>query len=116
MSPSINEIQFDVEDPRGYRIICSKEQWFDHIMLRHQSEGIDEWIDEIAHAIRDPFCICSDADYEDREAYYFLDHDNTKKYLKVVVVITNEITREFITTFFTDSGKKGEKIIWPSSD
>jgi hypothetical protein len=73
--------------------------------------------EEVKAAIERPTIgIFSDADFPERQIYYFLQKEK-KRYLKVVVQFKNaDEPGEVITAFTTDSPKKGEKMVWPIFD
>ncbi len=111
INPADEDI-FEVVDPRGISVHCTKEVWYDHILSnRPYMEGTE---DDIAEAIRQPFYICRDKLRADRNVYYAL-RSSEARYTRVVVEIYQDGRGRVITAFPADSGKSGEKMIWPQS-
>ena len=86
---------FEVEDPRGYKIVCTREQWIFHVVSNRKFMDSEWWIDQARDTIRQPLEIYHDADYPDRENYYRLlpprtGRNDRRRYMKVVVVIDGE--------------------------
>ena len=104
---------FEVIDPRGRKVICTEECWFGHILgARSWMAGMEE---AVSAAIEKPsFGICCDPHNENRHIYYRL-YKNKPRYIKVVVDFVREDLGRVVTAFPTDSGKSGEKLIWPES-
>ncbi len=102
---------FEVQDPRGIKVVCSTEVWELHILDEHpEMEDEEELVEE---TIRSPHLfIYEDRDYPERNLYYWL-HSSRRYYIKVVVEFKDHTIGEVITAFKTDSPKSGEKIIWP---
>ena len=102
---------FVVTDPRGRRIVCTQGRWHGHIILKHPF--LIGWRKKLPKAIEEPDVILKDADFVDREVYYFLTHSlMRKKYIKVVVRFNNN-DGEVVTVFFADKPKTGEILLWP---
>lgn len=103
---------FETSDPRGREVVCTEECWNDHILSSHP--WMKEREEEVKAAVENPSIgIYGDADFPDRQIYYYLQKEK-KRYLKVVVQFTTEDEPgNVITAFTTDSPKKGEKLIWP---
>jgi hypothetical protein len=107
-------IHFEATDPRGKRIICSRDQWFSHILVSREQCGWnseDDWESEIIKAIEKPMMIAQDRDFINRNVYYFIPGRNAY-YLKVCVKFEKEYG-EVITAFETNNVKRGEKVLWP---
>jgi len=66
------------------------------------------WLKKLPKAIEEPNAIFKDADFPDRQVYYYL---TRKRYIKVVVRFDNS-NGEVVTVFLTDSPKSGETLIW----
>lgn len=109
----MEEILFEVVDPRGCKVICTKKQWASHILREHQDMA-DE-VEKVISAIKTPHLnmIYQDNDFEDRNIYYYL---SGQYYIKVVVKINTELPSEIITAFKADNPKAGERWIWPESN
>jgi hypothetical protein len=105
-------IHFEAIDPRGFRVLCLQTCWFNHILDEH-FEMTDEEADVIS-AIQDPNppFIFQDVGFPKRHVYYRR-LKSTDYLIKVIVDFSNADYGEIITAFKTDSGKKGEKILWP---
>lgn len=75
-------------------------------------EGYEE---EVKQAIEAPDPgIFQDKERAERNNYY-LRLPRSRKYIKVVVDFSDENEGKVITAFKTDSVKRGEKLIWPTS-
>ncbi|MEP7291481.1 MAG: hypothetical protein ABI835_06840 [Chloroflexota bacterium] len=98
---------FETKDPRGFKVVCSEEQWNDHILANHSDmEGLEQKVKEAIE--RPTMGIFEDARHSDRKIYY---RKQPKKfYIKVVVAFEGD-SGFVITAFPTDSGKSGEKLI-----
>lgn len=103
-------ILFEVIDPRGITIRCSREQW-EHHVLRNRP-FMKPYLEEVRAALHEPDFICRDVIHDTRQCYY-LRKSALRHYMKVVVNLEKEREATLVTAFLADSGKKGEKIIWP---
>jgi hypothetical protein len=101
---------FEIIDPRGITIHCSREQW-EHHVLRNKP-FMKQYLEEVKTAFRNPDFICLDVNHDTRQCYY-VRKSGSNLYLKVVVNLENEREANLVTAFLADSGKKGEKVIWP---
>ena len=71
-------------------------------------------LDEVKETIRDPQHIARDAQFTDRQVYY-RPRDSGPSYMKVIVRLKQDSPAEVLTAFPSDSGKKGETILWTKS-
>ncbi len=69
---------FETTDPGGYKVVCTKKRWHNHILNEHPELVGEE--ERIIQAIREPLFsfIYQDKDYDNRNIDYLL--DNLKKY------------------------------------
>lgn len=105
--------EFEVEDPRGLVVVCTKVSWSAHIEVHHPIMSGQQA--DVTAAIADPdFGIYRDAQFEDRYIYYRRSSHKFARYTKVVVRETPDGLR-VVTAFYTDSMKSGESLIWPRS-
>ena len=107
---------FAVNDPRGFRVICTDEIWINKILVKRP--WLDGWQDLIISTIEKPdMPIFSDALHKDRSVYYRkIEGYNKGRYLKVVVKFNKKNKGRVITVLTTSSAKKGEFRIWPLSN
>ena len=100
-------IHFETVDPRGRRVICTREIWFDKILVKRPwREG---WGEVVRAAIESPSMpICKAADYEDRQVYYRRLNKNSPRYIKVIVDFENKESGVLISAYPADSGKSVE--------
>jgi hypothetical protein len=106
------DIIFEATDPRGYRVICTKELWHNKILAKRPFMA--GWEERVRRAIEDPSLpICQDVSQHDRHIYYRLLDKAGIRYIKVVVAFQTEESGKVISAFPCDSGKSGEKPIWP---
>ena len=106
--------QFEVTDPRGRRVICTEDKWRWHIVSKH-GKYMEGYEDEVKQAIQEPNPgIFEDTQRPNRNSYY-LRLPRSRKYIKVVVNFSDESEGYVVTAFKTDSVKRGEKQIWPTS-
>jgi hypothetical protein len=105
---------FETDDPRGLHIFCTDDRWQNHILVaRPWMRG---WEADVREALLHPKWICSDADFDDRNNYYYFP-GKKGRYLKVVIRLRSKLLGEVVTAYPSDSGKAGERILWmPSSD
>jgi hypothetical protein len=106
----------EVDDCRGYKVVCSEENWCDKILgSRPWMKG---WENIVGDAVHNPMFICTDSNKPNkRQVYYELHQYKQNKYIKVIAVFNSENVGQIISAFPTDSGKDGEKVIWmPSRD
>src|SRR5688572_26058488 len=93
----------EVTDPRGRAIHCTDEQWQNHVLGRHSELTGKE--QEVSQAVQSPLFICTDADFADREVYFYRKINQTL-YLKVVVRFAEDSDVVYVVTpFYADSGK-----------
>lgn len=105
-----DEILFTATDPRGRRVICTKAQWDDHIILNHSDMVGEEPLVQLT--IEQPsFGIYQDVTNPDRHIYYRRGPGETMN-IKVVVEFAADDTGIVITAYFTVMGKGGEKLLW----
>lgn len=104
-------VLFQTKDPQERTIVCTEERWNDHVLS--QRPWMEFWVDDVKLAVEKPIYICSAADNDKREVFYYIPAP-TSKYLRVVVQFDSD-QGEVITAYPTDSGKPGEKMIWPTS-
>ena len=107
-------IEFEVEDPRGRRIVCTQDVWRNHVTRRRPWMAKPEWIEFVKKAIQKPIGhIYLDANFPSRQVYYYRIMKPTR-YLKVIVEFENdESDGQLITATPANNGKTGEKPIWP---
>jgi hypothetical protein len=103
---------FTVVDPRGITISCSEQQWQEHVLLNHPF--MEKRLDDVINTLQRPFLIFADSLKPDTNCYYQM-HVKNNRYMKVIVVLRTKQKAELITAYPTDSGKKGETLIWPLS-
>jgi len=104
-------VLFQIIDPLQRNIVCTDECWKEHVLS--QRSWMEFWVDDVKLALENPAYICSAADNDKREVYYYIPAP-MGKYLRVVVQFDDE-KGEVITAYPTDSGKPGETMIWPTS-
>ena len=105
-------IVFEATDPRGRRVICTDEIWHKNILVKRS--WMEGWEEEVRQAIEDPSLqIFEDVDNKNRHVYYRRLTHRTPRYIRVVVEFQREDFGRVITAHPTDSGKSGEKPIWP---
>lgn len=102
-----------IEDPRGYKISCTKEQWHDHILKGHPNMvGFEK---EVIKTIQHPdLPIFQDADYNNRNIYYSIHRKihGQNYYIKAIVKIDQAKSEGYlITAFKTFNTKPGERMI-----
>jgi hypothetical protein len=105
-------VLLEVIDPRGKKVILTEDQWVNHILDEHPY--MKALLQEIKSAIETPYVgfIYEDSSLENRHIYYHRKITDDL-YVKVVVGFGSNESGEVITAFKTDSGKKGEDVIWP---
>ena len=96
------ESLFDVSDPRGYTVSCSKDQWENHIILGHPEVSGKESL--VQSAISDPDIIFKSDEYNDRDVY-FRKIDAVDNQMKVIVKMTSNFGD--VITAFPRKGVKG---------
>jgi hypothetical protein len=99
-------------DPRGQTVVCTHLRWVNHILAEHANMRGRE--SEVQRAIEQPVpVIYQDAQFSNRQVYY--GHTTARvQYVKVVVEFEDDDEPgQVITAFVTDSGKSGEKPLWP---
>ena len=105
-----DDIYFETYDHNKKKVVCTKEQWFNHILIEHkymenQEASVKDTLQNPDFGIRH-----YDVDYSRRRIYY---QKSKKKdyYTKVVVEFNNaegEGNGRIITAFLPDNIKKGE--------
>lgn len=103
-------VLFEVTDPRGKKVICSEENWIDHVLYNHPNmEGSEA---DVAATIEAPSysMIYQDKNYPERNLYYR--KQPKEYYIKAIVEFTEKQSGKLITAFITDSPKPGEALIW----
>lgn len=106
---------FEVIDPLGRSIYCTEERWEGHILPARNWPSNSRWDVHVIRALTDPTFICKDNLFDDRICYYRRP-GKTTAYMKVVVDLIDPLKiGEVVTAYETDSGKKGETLIWPTS-
>ena len=89
-------------DPRGQTVVCTHLRWVNHILAEHANMRGRE--SEVQRAIEQPVPVI----YQDAQ------FSNRLQYVKVVVEFEDDDEPgQVITAFVTDSGKSGEKPLWP---
>ena len=105
----------EVEDCRGYKVICTDEIWYGKILVARP--WMNGWEGLVRQTIERPSFICEDATRKKRHAYYMLHVTKHNRYMKAVVVFNSRNEGFVVSAFPADSGKKKEKVIWlPSRD
>ena len=103
---------FETQDPRGLRVICTKQQWLDHVLGFHEDDmnGCEQ---EVQSAIEAPMygIIYQDADNANRCIYY-KQKQGIRAYLKVVVDFDEDVGF-VVTAYLIPRPKSGERPIWP---
>ena len=100
---------FEVKDPRGRVIFCSKDIWEHHILIYHPAmSGQEKRIEQTIHA---PKCIYQAHVRQNREIFYSL--PKGKKYVLVVVEFADSNVGNVVTAFYSDSIKPKDRLIWP---
>lgn len=106
-------IEFEVDDPRGYKVVCTQKIWRYKITKKRPWMNSEEWKNIVIETIKNPSMqIFQDANFENRYVYYRR-IENRARYMKVVVAFDNEESGEVITATPVNNGKAGEKPIWP---
>jgi hypothetical protein len=107
-------IEFEVIDPRGRRIVCSQDTWRNHVSKKRPWMSTPEWIEAVKKTLQEPLVyIYQDANFPNRHVYY-RKQTNRTWYMKVIVEFKNEESiGELIAATPANSGKTGEKPIWP---
>ena len=106
------DLIFEAVDPRGYRVVCTKDIWHNKILQKRP--WMAGWEDEVQLAIEDPSLpICKAASHDDRLIYYRRLNRINARYIRVVVAAQSEEIGYIISAYPCDSGKSGEKAIWP---
>ena len=100
----------EVEDCRGYRVICTEEIWYGKILVSRP--WMAGWIELVRETIQNPSFICEDANHKERHVYYMLHVTKSNRYIKVVAKFNSKNEGFIISAFPADSGKKKENIIW----
>jgi len=104
----MDDVFFEVTDPKGMVVVCTKDCWHNHILPRHGS--MSEKIETIKLTITNPaYGVYRDAHFSDRRVYYYRNPSHPR-YMKVVVREYPHRS-EVITAFETDSMKAGEKLL-----
>lgn len=104
----MDDVFFEVTDPKGIVVICTKDCWHNHILPRHKS--LSTHVETVKLAITNPtYGVYRDANFPDRRIYYFR-NPSYRRYMKVVVR-ENPNRSEVITAYETDSMKTGEKLL-----
>ena len=106
-SPSL---LFEVLDPRKKTIRCTREQWDRHVI--QNKPFMVTYLEEVKRTLQNPDFISQDVNNKTRQCYYSR-KIKTQHYLKVVVNLDSENEASVITAYLADSGKRGERIIWP---
>lgn len=101
---------FEVNDPRGRKVVCTLETWQSHILLDHsEMDGCEELVmATIAHGT-----IYRDVRKDYRHVYYRR-VKGKGYYIKVVVEFDDADSGEVITAFRSRNRKPGERKIWPT--
>jgi hypothetical protein len=104
--------KFEAQDPRGFTVVCTEDQWRWHVVDFHPDMEGDEGL--VKQAIENPSLgIFRDVDFGDRDVYY-LRIRGKDQYIKVIVQFDDE-NGSLITAFRANVPKAGEKMIWPIS-
>lgn len=107
-------ILFEVNDPRGYRVVCTQETWEKHVL--EQRPFMDGWENFVKSAIENPdIGIYQSVSRPNREIYYGKLY-SSPRYIRIVVEFNDDRTGKVITAFPSDSGKTGERLTWPQSN
>lgn len=104
----MDDVFFEVTDPKGMVIVCTKDCWHNHILSRHES--LTAQIETVKLTITNPtYGVYRDANFSDRRIYYYR-NPSYPRYMKVVVREDPDRS-EVITAYETDSMKPGEKLL-----
>ena len=104
---------FEVEDPRGRKVVCTDERWYQHVLV--DKPFMTKYFDDVRETIVRPDAIVKDAHFNDQEAYYREQQNAPSQYMKVVVLFTSEREGILWTAHPADSSKAGEKLLWKRS-
>jgi len=64
---------FEVEDCRGFKVVCSQEYWYDKILGSHPwLKGWEELVKEVIH---NPSYIFEDKDKPNKRQIYYMFHN-----------------------------------------
>lgn len=100
-------------DPRGFKVICTEQQWRTHILRKHKF--LEGWEETIKKTIEKPsYGIFKDEKHPDRNIYY-LRRSRRPFYIKVIVAFEGD-NGSVLTAFPADYCKAGEQLIWPNSN
>ncbi len=103
-------IHFKTIDPLGRSIHCTKDRWYNHILLHRRWLEDANWEANVKKALEEPMFITQDNNFLDRDCYYYHPSENAF-YLKVVVKFTSIKNGEVITAYELNEVEQ-EKIIW----
>lgn len=108
-------IEFEVEDPRGRRIVCTQEVWRNHITRKRPWMSTPEWIEIVKKTLQEPLGpIYQDANDPSKRQVYYRRITSPTRYLKVIVEFESEESDgQLITATPANNGKTGERPIWP---
>ena len=97
----------DVIDPRGKKIVCTKQCWYGHVLIRHPF--LRTSVKAIKKTVEKPDFINQDTLSQKKEIYY---RKSGNSYFRVVVEFSSN-NGEFRTVYKSDSVKNGEVQLWP---
>jgi len=98
----------EVDDPRGFHVILTSENWEKHVLLHHPE--MKNRLEQVAKTIQKPFpCICQDR-WEDNCIVYYSKPD--RLYIRIVVQIMPKGYGMVNTAYRCRSPKSGESILW----
>ena len=98
----------NVTDPRGKKIICTRDCWHGHVLRRHSF--MQKFLKFVEKTLEKPDAIHSDRKEPDAQVYY---KRRSKYQLMRVVVKFDRNQGEVKTVFKCNSPKRGEVQIWP---
>jgi hypothetical protein len=103
-------VLFEAVDPRGWQVVCTEQQWNEHVLAFH-GDDMEGYEADVQKTIAAPLygMIFSDRDDESRAIYY--GRRTAKTYLKVVVDFDEQVGF-LITAFPVHQMKSGEFPIW----
>ena len=101
----------EVNDCRGFKVICTEEIWYGKILTSRP--WMTGWEDVVRKTIQCSSFVCQDKTHKNRVAYYMFHKHKQDRYIKAVAKFNANDIGYIISAFTTDSGKRGEAVIWP---
>lgn len=109
--PNNDEILFKTEDPRGYQISLSSNQYYNHIVSSVDHNAHTEFTpDEIKECVEQPVLIWQNKQNEERDLYFAkTSAAYPQLYLKTVVAIDEPHKSGEVVTAFLSKNLAGGK-------